>query len=90
MNPYDFVFVIYENYLGICTKDEWNKKGGYLSDSSATPEIRSMMQNISSEFDEAAESMWSYRGGLKKHQKEGKKLLIAAGMQEVQFRKLAQ
>jgi hypothetical protein len=90
MNPTDFVFVIYESYFGICTKDEWNKRGGYLSSNSATPEDRLMMQNISPEFDEAAESMWSYRGGLKKHHKEARKLLLSAGMQEVEFTHLAQ
>ena len=82
MKPKDCVFVIYENYFGICTKAEWNRRGGYVDDHSASPQMTAMIKNISPLFEQSAESMWSYRGRFKKYIKEGRQLLLNAGLTE--------
>lgn len=86
MNANDCVFVIYENYFGIATKEEWNHKGGYVPDHQSTPEVVSIVKGVSPNFEESAESMWRYRGGKKTA--EGRKLLLEAGLTEVKFKEL--
>lgn len=85
MQANECCFVIYESYFGIATKVEWNQKGGYVPDHQSTQEFQTMLAAISPDFREEAESMFKYKQGYKKYQKEAKDLLLAAGMVEVDF-----